>query len=398
MKKIFENRGITLIALVITIIVLLILAGVTISAIIGNESAMEKAKQAKEANESANELDTIKLAVTDALVKETDGLVHLDKLNESLNNLVTENAEGESPWTVTGSTTGKSYIITKYGQVEEAQEVGEKVETINSKIGKQVDYASPEDSGYTGTWRLFYADSNYVFIISTTNALEDQRLDGNNKLDKSDYELGSEVVFSAKSGGKKLYSNVTYGATYNNLWKTALDEAGVNDVDENDVATKRSRATAYLCDPANWDKYVSDSAPSKTFAVGGPTKELLVKSWNAAKANNVTGAPSVTANLTNSDVSRGGYNYNKPDELRTNNPIKTDIVPLTISNVSYGLYATGSQYWLASPSDYDFNNVCMIGYNDSAYVASYNYNNYGVGIRPLICIPTSSFNVSMIID
>lgn len=42
-----SNKGITLIALIITIIVLLILAGVTIAAINGNESAMDKAKQAK---------------------------------------------------------------------------------------------------------------------------------------------------------------------------------------------------------------------------------------------------------------------------------------------------------------------------------------------------------------
>ena len=43
-----SNKGITLIALIITIIVLLILAGVTIAAINGNESAMDKAKQAKD--------------------------------------------------------------------------------------------------------------------------------------------------------------------------------------------------------------------------------------------------------------------------------------------------------------------------------------------------------------
>ena len=44
-KNLRKSKGITLIALVITIIVLLILAGVTINAIVGNESAMEKAAQ-----------------------------------------------------------------------------------------------------------------------------------------------------------------------------------------------------------------------------------------------------------------------------------------------------------------------------------------------------------------
>ena len=56
-RNIRKSKGITLIALVITIIVLLILAGVTINAIVGNESTMEKAKQAREENEKENELD-----------------------------------------------------------------------------------------------------------------------------------------------------------------------------------------------------------------------------------------------------------------------------------------------------------------------------------------------------
>ena len=59
-KNLRKSKGITLIALVITIIVLLILAGVTINAIVGNESAMEKAKEARTENEKGNELDTIK--------------------------------------------------------------------------------------------------------------------------------------------------------------------------------------------------------------------------------------------------------------------------------------------------------------------------------------------------
>ena len=49
------NQGITLIALVITIIVLLILAGVSISAVIGENGIATKAKEAKEATELAKE-------------------------------------------------------------------------------------------------------------------------------------------------------------------------------------------------------------------------------------------------------------------------------------------------------------------------------------------------------
>ena len=48
MKKIVETRGITLMALVITIIVLIILAGVSINSLVGDNGIITKAKQAKE--------------------------------------------------------------------------------------------------------------------------------------------------------------------------------------------------------------------------------------------------------------------------------------------------------------------------------------------------------------
>ena len=48
MTKLKEVKGITLIALVITIIVLLILAGVSIAALSGNNGILTKAKEASQ--------------------------------------------------------------------------------------------------------------------------------------------------------------------------------------------------------------------------------------------------------------------------------------------------------------------------------------------------------------
>ena len=52
-----KERGITLVALVVTIVVLLILAGVSISLVLGNNGLITKAKEAKnaQANAAANE-------------------------------------------------------------------------------------------------------------------------------------------------------------------------------------------------------------------------------------------------------------------------------------------------------------------------------------------------------
>ena len=53
-EKILENRnGITLVALVVTIVVLLILAGITITYVMGDNSIFKKAQEAKNKTEEA---------------------------------------------------------------------------------------------------------------------------------------------------------------------------------------------------------------------------------------------------------------------------------------------------------------------------------------------------------
>ncbi len=68
-EKILKDKGITLIALIITIIVLLILAGVTLSVLTGENGTMKRAISAKEENEIAEEKEGLKLSVTHAMMK-----------------------------------------------------------------------------------------------------------------------------------------------------------------------------------------------------------------------------------------------------------------------------------------------------------------------------------------
>ena len=65
MKKLKINKesGITLIALVVTIIVLLILAGISIQMLTGDNGILNRAEQAVEKHADANELEKIQIAV-----------------------------------------------------------------------------------------------------------------------------------------------------------------------------------------------------------------------------------------------------------------------------------------------------------------------------------------------
>ena len=59
-----RNKGITLIALVITIIILLILAGVTIVTLTGENGILTRASEASEKTSIGQEIEQIKLAMT----------------------------------------------------------------------------------------------------------------------------------------------------------------------------------------------------------------------------------------------------------------------------------------------------------------------------------------------
>ena len=72
-----ENKGVTLIALAVTIIVMLILAGVTVSTLTGNSGITEKAQTAKKMSKVSSEKEAIQLALSLAKMEK-----YLDENNE----------------------------------------------------------------------------------------------------------------------------------------------------------------------------------------------------------------------------------------------------------------------------------------------------------------------------
>ena len=106
-QKLKNEKGITLVALVITIIVLLILAGVTLSMVMGDNGIFGKANQAKEQTQLSNAEEIIKLAVLENKVKSVSG--DADALtNEELKTEIGKKLT-EQGYTVSGST------VTYYG-------------------------------------------------------------------------------------------------------------------------------------------------------------------------------------------------------------------------------------------------------------------------------------------
>lgn len=81
-----EQKGVTLIALVITIIVLLILAGVTIAMLTGDNGILTKASGANETNSIAQIKEDVSLAISEIMANKADPTytVAKDKTDESV--------------------------------------------------------------------------------------------------------------------------------------------------------------------------------------------------------------------------------------------------------------------------------------------------------------------------
>ena len=84
-EQLKRTKGITLIALVITIIVLLILAGVTIATLTGDNGILTKAQNAKTQNDKATAKEKVDLAIAASL--DETGKINLGQLKTNLNNI-----------------------------------------------------------------------------------------------------------------------------------------------------------------------------------------------------------------------------------------------------------------------------------------------------------------------
>lgn len=108
-----EMKGITLVALVVTIVVLLILAGVSINTVLGDDGIIEKAKEKAETTKRASaEEEMNRLVLEYQLAKNDETLESFlqEKVTEGRIDGVTDNGDGTV--TISKRVDGKDYTIT----------------------------------------------------------------------------------------------------------------------------------------------------------------------------------------------------------------------------------------------------------------------------------------------
>ena len=108
-----EMKGITLVALVVTIVVLLILAGVSINTVLGDDGIIQKAKEAAEATKRASAEEEMNRLVLEYQLASNDETLESflqEKVTEGRIDGVTDNGDGTI--TITKKVEGKDYTIT----------------------------------------------------------------------------------------------------------------------------------------------------------------------------------------------------------------------------------------------------------------------------------------------
>ena len=411
MKKKRKNKGITLIALIITIIVLLILAGVTMSFVVGDNGVLTQAQKAKIRSDQTSAQEDVDIEVVGSY--DDEGNLDLELLNKNLiSNL--------KDLKLKSKTTGEYEDFTESNQIERLpatvyyKQTEVKIKDLLSNVAKDpenygmyVDYPIDlsGDGDTINDWRIFYEDkTGRVFLIAadyvpnTCSALkkEDGSLIAGMKLINSTDENFKKCCYSLSSldytcndGHNKNLNNNKSQCSFPEIFMPSGDFcSSTNHYYCSDHTTNsNSRCVSQLQCTSEWKNFVNRSYAD--YAIGGPTLEMWVASWNGKHGSETEESGKTGKTLyadgcnntgngykigENSDSTRlgiqlkgcGGYEdtlyfphneYQNLDLFDDNKKVSKDKLEEDSENAScYG-------YWLASPSAYSMFASCLMCVN-----------------------------------
>ena len=217
--KLRERKGITLIALVITIIVLLILAGVSIAMLTGQNGILTQAQNAKTTNENKSAEEKVKLAIMAARSQSETGALDADKLIvEITNNYGGTASKTNDGFPVSATVDEKTFIVDGDGNIGVPQD------RTGLKVGDYINYKPDTEDGKT--YSLLSTQSGYSTQTITKETLNWRilKINGDGSIEIISDPTNKDVYFSGSLGYnngvyllndicKELYSNTTKGVT-----------------------------------------------------------------------------------------------------------------------------------------------------------------------------------------
>ena len=347
-----NQKGITLLALVVTIIIIIILSTVTINTVFGESGLVTQAKRAKDLTGNATYAEGESM---NKLLQEYANIMAEDGGEE----IAPPDTNVEEPEPVVNE-------IEPEPPVEDGEDASDISKAPASYYGAEVtNYTAPHAG--VDKWRIFYADGTNIYLIA------------------DDYIAGANTPKG--QGGSSIYENSTYKLSFNNVTN---DYTGASWISNNSKGAKwlsqflssygtstygNIKAVAYMMDTNVWSAYYASE--DAEYAMGGPTLEMFCASYKDTHPSKYLECGNVDSNGYNVRWNGGSW-ANYQDGL-----VKDDFNSIYIKSSTSKAYAM----WLASPSAYDSNLLMRAYYGGLVDSISYYYGN--PGLRPLVCLKSS---------
>ncbi len=358
MRKVnYKEKGITLIALVVTIIILLILAGVTLTTALSQNGLFQRAKIVVEKYKEA----------------ESDEAEKLGEIEKEIDKII----DGETPSSVIGSS-----------------EVADKLKEFQ---GKYVDIGlDTNDNKKVDDWEIFYVNEGRIFLISA-DCVPTSKL----------------TEWSVMRNASNLFKSGVLGA-HGDLcmcWDVGVSKLDLPEEeflslvmsDEYDLISHATYsdvcAVSQLLSEDDWNGIKEASRKEVQsfidFVIGGPSLEMWCAAWNEAVVNDesfVTLEETVLENGYGITVNGGDavvqrYLNRENSELSEEELGELETTYKTFFPHTSKVGGSCYGYWLASPTDYSTSRhtrLFDIQFEGNVDFSVFNEALYGV--RPLICL------------
>ena len=382
--KLKTSKGITLIALVITIIVLLILAGVAISMLSGDNGILSQAAKAKTVTDEKSTEEQIKLAATAAMANEKHEIQSKDELEKELAKYglsLDEENSVDGPWTITKD--GITYTIKRNGDVINGLTAADLKDNADAIGALVTNYKPTADK--TTEWRIFFADNDHIYLIAKDYiSLENLPLKDGVKPENT-YPTAPKAapltnVYNKYTGSKNIVDNEILKSTIPTYhqWVNA----------HQDSTNENIMAVAYLLDTDIWTKqYGTEKAE---YVIGGPTLEMFCESYNKKTHTNEKGT--IEYDLFRDNTTLPGYKLKWSIDSSYGDE-NAGVVLSGLDTTEYtNLYVINSMnnasaYWIPSVPFNSGNSLFNCKY--SGKIGSNGYTNGEIGFRPLVCLKSN---------
>ena len=255
--------------------------------------------------------------------------------------------------------------------------------------GQEVNYTS---SNGQNDWKIFHSDGTNIYLI-TGNYVKVTNSNGN--IDTNKLNAGTKMQIA--SGGKDYRVNwnssnlPTFSTDVSSdiisKFKINTSVFNINDK-KNNTSFPNAQCVSTLLDSSLWTEYIDSSKGSNQTAIGGPTVQLWMDSWNARYQNS---SDQLYCNNSNTNGYFVGSTSKPQNSYSTSsNSKKGNGGELYFANNHSALTDGNNRvdyYWLASPSARDSGFVLYVHYSGNVSISTYDY--YYGGLRPVVCLQSN---------